>query len=124
MQVATLSYHYTPKDQRQNGSRNKAQRRHVLTTVTNPTTKKSKSQEQRTFHPDLSTYSTNSLPAINKTSKRPSSIRIKGNGLQSSKLTDASISSFHQPSRSRSRQSDKSDVVGSRSQSVGKRISH
>lgn len=123
MQVATLSYHYTPKDQRQNNSRSKIQRRHILTTVNNPTKKikPQSQQQQRTFLPDISTNSTNSLPAIKKTSKRPSSIRIKGNGLQSSKLTDASISSFHQPSRSRSRQSDKSDHLGTRSRSVKSR---
>ena len=124
MQIATLSYHYTPKDQRQNDSRSKIQRRHILTTVNNPTKKskpQSQQQQQRTFLPDISTNSTNSLPAIKKTSKRPSSIRIKGNGLQSSKLTDASISSFHQPSRSRSRQSDKSDIPGTRSRSVESR---
>ena len=115
MQIATLSYQYGPKDHRPNDSRGKYQRRQILTTVNNPS---KKIKPQRTFLPDISTNSTHSLPAINKPSKRPSSIRIKGNGLQSSKLNETSTSSFQQPSRSRSRQSEKSDVAATRSRSV------
>jgi hypothetical protein len=116
MQVATLSYQYNPKDNFHSDSKSKFQHRHILTTIKNPP---KKPKQQRTILADLSTNSNVPLSQIKTaTSKRPSSIRIKGSGLQSSKFIETSISSFHQPSRSRSRQSDKSDILGPRSQSV------
>jgi len=115
MQVATLNYRYNPKDNFHSNSKSKFQHRHILTTIKNPP---KKPKQQRSILADLSTNSNAPVPSIKTTSKRPSSIRIKGSGLQSSKFTETSISSFHQLSRSRSRQSDKSDIPGTISQSV------
>jgi hypothetical protein len=115
MQIATLNYQYNPKEKFHSDSKSKYQHRHILTTITNPT---KKSKQQRSFLPDLTTNSHAVLPPIKTTNKRPSSIRIKGSGLQSSKLNEASISAVHPSSRSRSRQSDKTDILGTRSRSV------
>lgn len=115
MQIATLNYHYSPKGNFHNDSKSKFQHRHILTTIKNPP---KKPKHQRELSHDLSTNSNAPLPPITTKNKRPNSIRIKGNGLQSTKFNDASISSFQQSIRSRSRQSDRSDVLGTRSRSV------
>lgn len=115
MQVATLSYHYNPKENFHSASKSKFQHRHILTTIKNP---EKKSKQQQSFLSNPSKNLNAPLSPIKTTNKRPSSIRIKGSGLQSSKFNDVSIASFQQSVRSRSRQSDKSDIQGTRSRSV------
>jgi hypothetical protein len=115
MQIATLNYQYGPKDKYSSDSKSKAQHRHILTTFTSP---QKKSKQQRTFQPDVSLMSSNSLPPIQKSGKRPNSIRVNGSGLQSSKANDKFQSSLRQPSRARSRHSNRSDLQRTRSQSV------
>jgi hypothetical protein len=115
MQIATLNYQYNPKDSFHSNSKTKFQHRHILTTVTNP---KKKPKQRQSFLPNVSTNSNASLPPLKSTGKRPNSIRIKGSGILSSKFNDTSTYSFHQLSRSHSRQSDKSDIAGTRSRSV------
>lgn len=114
MQVATLNYKYNPKDKYYSGSKSKIQHRHILTSITDPR----KKPKQRPYQADVGITSTGPLPPIKKSGKPPNSIRIKGSGLQSSKLIDASLTSFRQPSRSRSRKSNKNDPLGTRSRSV------
>jgi hypothetical protein len=115
MQIATLNYRSNPKDKFHNDSKSKFQYRHILTTIKNS---QKKPKQQRSFLSDISTQTNLPLPPIKTTNKQPDSIRIKGNGLTSSKFNDVSLSSFRQPSRSRSRQSDKSDILATRSRSV------
>jgi hypothetical protein len=114
MQTATLRYN--PKTNFHSDSKSKFQQRHIFTIIKNP---QKKSKQRRSFLSDQNTNSNAYLPPLARTNKRPSSIRIKGSGLQSSKFNDASSSSFQQPPRSsRSRQSDKSDITVTRSRSV------
>jgi hypothetical protein len=115
MQIATLNYQYNHKDKYPSDSKSKVQHRHILTTFTSS---QKKPKQQRTFQPDTNITSNGSLPPIKNSSQQPNSIRIKGSGLQSSKLTDVSHTSFRQPSRSRSRQSNKSDLLGTNSRTV------
>jgi hypothetical protein len=115
MQIATLSYQYDPKENVNGDSRAKLRHRQVLTTISNP---QKKPKQRRSLLSDLSTRSNVPLPPITKSGKRPNSIRIKGNSLTSSKIGDTSAYSFKQPLRSRSRQSDKSEISGARSKSV------
>lgn len=117
MQIATLSYRYKPKENGHDDHRAKLSRRQILTTIMTNPTKKIKSR--RSLHSDLTRQSNNGqLPPINSTPQRRSSIRIQGSSLPSSKLGESSAYSFHQPSRSRSRQSISSDHPDGRSRSV------
>jgi hypothetical protein len=115
MQIATLNYHYNPKNNFHSNSKSKFQLRHIVTTIKSP---EKKPKQRRAYEPNISINSNASLPLIKATSKRPNSIRIKGNGIISSKFNDSSTYSFHQLPRSNSRQSNKSDVSGTRSRSV------
>ena len=115
MQIATLNYQYNPKDNFHSNSKSKFRLRHIVATIKSP---EKTSKQRRSFATNFSTNSNASLPLIKATSKRPNSIRIKGNGIISSKFNDSSTYSFHQLPRSNSRQSNKSDVSGTRSRSV------
>ena len=115
MQIATLNYQYGPKDKYSSDSKSKVQHRHILTTFTGP---QKKSKQQRTFQPDVSVTSNNSLPPIHKRGKRSNSMRVNGSGLQSSKANEKFQASLRQPSRARSRHSNKSDLPRARSGSV------
>ena len=115
MQIATLSYRPNPKENFNSNTKSKLLHRHTFTT------RKNLPKQRQYFLSDLRTNSRTRLPPIKTNGKRPSSIRVTGNGLTSSfKVNDLSTHSFNQPSRSRSRQSDKSDTLGGRSRSVCK----
>jgi hypothetical protein len=92
MQIATLSYQYDPKENVNGDSRAKLRHRRVLTTLTNP---QKKYKHRQSFLSSLSTNSTIPLPPIARDGKRPSSIRIKGSSLPSSKLGESSAVSFN-----------------------------
>jgi hypothetical protein len=115
MQIATLSYQYDPKENVNGDSRAKLRNRRILTTLANP---QKKSKQRQSLFSDLSIHSNVPLPPIARNGKRPSSIRIKGSSLPSSKLGESSANLFNHQSRSHSRQSNKSDISGVRSRSV------
>ncbi|CAF2597731.1 unnamed protein product [Rotaria sp. Silwood2] len=114
MQIATLNYRYNPKENVNGDSRTKLRHRQILTTITNP----QKKHKRRSLFSDLSTHSNVPLPPIKTKGKRPSSIRIKGSSITSSKLGDTSAYSVPHQSRSHSRQSNRSNISGARSRSV------
>ncbi|CAF3833004.1 unnamed protein product [Rotaria sp. Silwood1] len=115
MQIATLSYQSNPKENFHIDSRLAFQHRHVLTTITNSSKKQ---KQRRSLLSAITVNSNHHLPPIKTNQKQSGSICIKGNGLPSSKLNDTLTSSFHQPSRSRSQQSDINDLSRIRSRSV------
>ncbi|CAF0906278.1 unnamed protein product [Rotaria sp. Silwood1] len=115
MQIATLNYQYNPKENVNGGSRTKLHQRQILSTITNPP---KKNKQRRSLFSDLSIHSNVPLPPIKTNGKRPSSIRIKGSSLTSSKLGDTSIYSIPHRSRSHSRQSNRSILSDTRSSSL------
>ncbi|CAF0858056.1 unnamed protein product [Rotaria sordida] len=115
MQIATLSYRYNPRENVNGDHQAKLRHRQILTTITNP---EKKHKQRRSLFTDLSAHSNVPLPPIKTNGKRPSSIRIKGSGIASSKLGDSSAYSLPHQSRSHSRQSNRSILSGARSRSA------
>ena len=116
MQVATLSYHYKPKENLNGDSRAKLCHRHIRTTLTNL---EKKSKQRQSLYSDLTLHTNGQLPPITTNVRRGSSMRVKGSSLPSSKLGDSSAHSFNNRlSRSNSRLSLNSDHHDSRSRSV------
>jgi len=115
MQIATLSYQYDPKENLNGDHRAKLRQQRIRTTLTYP---QKKQKQRQSLLTDITANSLQALPPIAKNGKRPSSIRIKGNSLPSSKLGDSSAFSFNHQSRSHSRLSNKSELSGVKSRSV------
>ena len=115
MQTATLNYQYNSKENVNGSSRTKLHHRHVLTTVANPQKRR---KQRQSLYSDLSQYSNAPLPPIKPINKRPSSIRIKGSSLTSSKIANISTYSANRQPRSHSQQSIKSEISIARSRSV------
>ena len=116
MQIATLNYNYGSKDNATNEARPKQRHRHVMTSVIQ---NQRKQKQRQSFISEQGIYSSVPLPPIVTNGKRPSSIRIKGSSLTSTKVTEVSVPTVEHHSRSRSRNSNQSDVNGrQRSRSV------
>jgi hypothetical protein len=117
MQIATLSYHYKPKENLNGDSQAKLSHQHRRTTVTNL---EKKVKQRQSLHSDLTIHTNGQLPPITtNVRRRSSSMQIKGSSLPSSKLGESPSHSFHhRPSRSNSRLSNTSEHLDARSRSV------
>lgn len=112
MQIATLNYQLNPKENFHCDSR----------PVFNIVGKTSKKHQRECLSSGNNGNSSKPLAPVKTHKKDSTSMHIQGNGLHSSKLTDASTCSFYQGSRSRSRLSDINDIPVARSRSVCTKI--
>lgn len=115
MQIATLNYQYDSKENVNADARARHRQRHVLSSIVKP---QRKQKQRQSLLSDPSLNSNVPLPPIATNGKRPSSIRIKGSSLTAGKMIETTPYSFHQQSRSRSRNSDLNEPAGARSRSV------
>ena len=116
MQIATFNYQDDSKGDFHSGSKLTFHHRLTFNARTNS---QKKQKQRRSFVSDLTTHSHAPLPPVKVNNQLPSSIRIKGNGITTSRKSNKiSTSSFYQASRSCSRESNRSNISEARSRSV------